>query len=126
MIKWTSRSAGTAASISFRNWCWAHARRKFVDQHKASGSPIAREAIKRVAVLYRVEAEAKAMTDEDRHTHRQQHAVPALRAIKAWLATAKANGHEPQARLTDVLTRLSTTLDRDIATLLSHTRQPIA
>ena len=28
--------------------CWAHARRKFVDQHKASGSPIACEAIERI------------------------------------------------------------------------------
>jgi len=182
--------------------CWAHARRKFVDQHKASGSPIAREAIERIAVLYRIEAEAKAMTVENRHAHRQQYAVPALRTIKAWLddlrpqvagnsgtanaidytlrrwpalaryaddgaypidnnpienairpialgrknwlfagsetagqraaaimsllATAKANGHEPQAWLTDVLTRLPTTLDRDIGRLLPCSWQPIA
>jgi transposase len=174
--------------------CWAHARRKFVDQHKASGSPIAREAIERIAVLYRIEAEAKAMTVDERHAYRQQRAMPALRSIKAWLdeirpqvagnsgtahaidytlrrwpalvrygddgsypidnnpienairpialgrknwlfagseiagkraaaimsllATAKANGHEPHAWLTDVLTRLPTTLDRDIDTLL--------
>ena len=36
---------------------WAHARRKFVGQHKISGSPIALEAIERVAVLYRIKAE---------------------------------------------------------------------
>ena len=182
--------------------CWAHARRKFVDQHKASGSPIAREAIERIAVLYRIEAEAKALTIDDRYDYRQRHAVPALRAIKAWLddlrpqvagnsgtanaidytlrrwpalaryaddgafpidnnpienairpialgrknwlfagsetagkraaaimsllATAKANGHEPQAWLTDVLTRLPTTLDRDIGMLLPCSWQPIA
>lgn len=179
--------------------CWAHARRKFVDQHKASGSPIAREAIKRIAVLYRIEAEAKDMTTDERHVHRQHHAVPALRQIRAWLdelrpkiagnsgtaraidytlrrwpalaryaddgaypidnnpienairpvalgrknwlfagsesagkraaaimsllATAKAAGHEPQAWLTDVLTRLPTTLDRDIDTLLPYSWQ---
>lgn len=34
------------------------------------------------------------------------------------LATAKANGLEPHAWLTDVLTRLPTTKDRDIVTLL--------
>lgn len=39
-------------------------------------------------------------------------------AIMSLLATAKANGHEPHAWLTDVLTRLPTTLDRDIETLL--------
>jgi transposase len=151
---------------------------------------------------YRIEAEPKAMTDEQRHTHRQQHAVPALRAIKTWLnelrpqvagssgmanaidytvrrwdalaryaddgahpidnnpienairpialgrknwrfagsetvgkcaaavmsllATAKANGHEPQMWLTDMLTGLPTTLDRDINSLLPHCWQPIA
>ena len=36
------------------------------------------------------------------------------------LATTKANGHEPQAWLTDVLTRLPTTFDRDIDTLLPY------
>ncbi len=180
--------------------CWAHARRKFVDQHKASGSLLAREAIERIAVLYRIEAEAKGMTADERHAHRQQYAVPTLHAIKTWLdalrpqvagnsgtahaidytlrrwpalarytdhgafpidnnpienairpialgrknwlfagsetagqraaaimsllATAKANGHEPQAWLTDVLTRLPTTLDRDIGTLLPLRNTP--
>ena len=40
------------------------------------------------------------------------------------LATAKANGHEPQAWLTDVLPRLPTTLDRDIDTLLPLRNTP--
>ena len=39
-------------------------------------------------------------------------------AIMSLIATAKANGIEPHAWLTDVLTRLPTTKDRDIATLL--------
>lgn len=47
-------------------------------------------------------------------------------AIMSLLATAKANGHEPHAWLTDVRTRLPTTLDRDIGTLLSHSWQPAA
>ncbi len=42
------------------------------------------------------------------------------------LATAKANGHDPYAWLTDVLTRLPTMLNRDIDSLLPdrwvHTR----
>lgn len=39
-------------------------------------------------------------------------------AIMSLIATAKANGIEPHAWLTDVLTRLPTTQDRDIASLL--------
>ena len=42
-------------------------------------------------------------------------------AIMSLIATAKANGHDPHAWLTDVLTRLPTTLDRDIGDLLPHT-----
>lgn len=40
------------------------------------------------------------------------------------LATSKANGHDPHAWLTDMLTRLPTTLDRDIGTLLPISWQP--
>jgi hypothetical protein len=31
--------------------CWAHARRKFYDLHEATGSPIAAEALRRIAEL---------------------------------------------------------------------------
>lgn len=174
--------------------CWVHARRKFFEQYKASGSALAKEALARIAVLYRIEEEAAPMGASARQAYRQQHAVPVLHAFKAWLieqrqttvgqsntakamdytlkrwdalvryiddgrypidnnpvenairpialgrknwlfvgaeraghraaaimgllATAKANGLDPHAWLTDVLTRLPTTLDRDINTLL--------
>lgn len=180
--------------------CWAHARRLFVDQHKASGSPVAAEAIARVATLYRLEAQAKDLTGEARRAYRQHHAVPVLATMKVWLttlrpqilgqsgtaraidytlrrwealvryvengdypmdnnpienairpialgrknwlfagsetagkraaaimsllATAKANGLEPHAWLTDVLSRLPTTKDRDIDTLLPLRNTP--
>jgi transposase len=45
-------------------------------------------------------------------------------AIMSLLATAKANGHDPHAWMSDVLTRLPTTLDRDIQMLLPHCWQP--
>ena len=44
--------------------------------------------------------------------------------IMGLLATAKANGHEPHAWLSDVLTRLPTTKDSEIGTLLPHTWRP--
>ena len=37
----------------------AHVRRKFVDVHRAQGSAIADEAIRRIAQLYAVEKEAR-------------------------------------------------------------------
>jgi transposase len=174
--------------------CWVHARRKFFEQYQASGSALAKEALARIAELYRIEADAAGMEASARLAHRQQHARPVLHAFKAWLveqrtttvgqsntakamdytlkrwdalaryvedgrypidnnpvenairpialgrknwmfvgaeragrraadimgllATAKANGLDPHAWLTDVLTRLPTTLDRDIHTLL--------
>lgn len=45
-------------------------------------------------------------------------------AIMSLLATAKANGHEPHAWLLDVLTRLPTTLSRNLGQLLPHQWQP--
>ena len=180
--------------------CWAHARRKFVDLHKASGSAIAHQAIGRIAALYQIEAKARDLDAAARHEYRQRHAVPLVHELRVWLdtlrptvvgnsgtanaidytlrrwaaltrylddgrypidnnpienairpialgrknwlfagsetagqraaaimsllATAKANGRDPHAWLTDVLTRLPTTKDRDIQTLLPHRWQP--
>jgi len=174
--------------------CWAHARRTFVDAHKASGSPLAKEAIERIAGLYAIEAKLRDLNDATRRRERRHHLAPRLEAFKHWLdelqpkalgnsglrravdytrrrwdalvrilddgawpidnnpienairpiavgrknwlfagsetagrraaaimsliATAKANGLEPHAWLTDVLTRLPTTKDRDIDSLL--------
>ena len=174
--------------------CWAHARRKFFDAHKASGHPLAAEALRRIGELYAIEAKLRDLDDDTRGVERQRHLGPWLAAFKAWLdaartdtlghsgvrqaidytlkrwnalarivddgawpidnnpienairpialgrknwlfagsetaarraaaimsliATAKANGLEPHAWLTDTLTRLPTTKDRDIASLL--------
>ena len=35
--------------------CWAHTRRRFYDVHQATGSPIAAEALRRIAALYAIE-----------------------------------------------------------------------
>lgn len=180
--------------------CWAHARRKFVDLHKASGSTIANEAIQRIATLYRIESELRDRDPDERQRNRQQHAKPVIDDLHRWLttlrpqvlgasgtltaidytlkrwaaltrylddgrypidnnpienairpialgrknwlftgshtagvraaaimsllATAKANDHDPHAWLTDVLTRLPTTLDRDIEDLLPQCWKP--
>ena len=35
--------------------CWSHTRRKFYEVHQATGSPIAAEALRRIAELYAIE-----------------------------------------------------------------------
>ena len=42
--------------------CMAHVRRKFVDVHRSQGSPIAEEAIRRIAELYAVEKAGPRLT----------------------------------------------------------------
>ncbi|MGH8147928.1 MAG: IS66 family transposase [Rhodanobacteraceae bacterium] len=174
--------------------CWAHARRKFFDTWKASGSELAKVTVERIGELYAIEAELRPLADDARGRERQRLLAPKLAAFKAWLddlapkvlgnsglaraiaytqkrwpalarvvddgrypidnnaaervirpiaigrknwlfagsetagkraaaimsliATAKANGIEPHAWLTDVLTRLPTTKQRDIDALL--------
>ena len=35
--------------------CWAHVRRKFFDVHKSNGSPIAKQALEKIGVLFDIE-----------------------------------------------------------------------
>lgn len=65
--------------------CWVHARRKFFELHKANKSEIAAEALQRIAALYRIEQQAREMSVEDRHAHRQHHARPLVDALFEWL-----------------------------------------
>ena len=65
--------------------CWAHVRRKFYDIAQGSPSPIAAEALKRIAVLYRIETEIRGQSAEARRAARQDRAKPAVEALKAWL-----------------------------------------
>ncbi len=65
--------------------CWAHARRKFFDAHKASGSPVAKEALQHIGALYAIEASLRDLTPEARGRERRRRLVPKLDALKRWL-----------------------------------------
>lgn len=65
--------------------CLAHIRRKFFDLHAANGSPVAEEALRRIAQLYAIEQDAAGMQPAGRLANRQEHTVPALAAMHAWL-----------------------------------------
>ena len=56
--------------------CLAHARRKFDELVKANASPVAAQAIQRIAWLYRIEADARDLSCEQRLQMRQDRAKP--------------------------------------------------
>ncbi|GAB1481036.1 IS66 family transposase [Paracoccaceae bacterium] len=65
--------------------CMAHVRRKFVDIHRSYGSPIAAEAIGRIAQLYAVEKEARGSPPGVRVELRKAHAAPVFNDLEVWL-----------------------------------------
>ncbi len=69
--------------------CLAHARRKFVDVYEATDSPVAKQAIVRIAALYQIEREfdesAHAGSTLERERYRRARAAPLLEAFQAWL-----------------------------------------
>ena len=65
--------------------CWAHVRRKFFDVHAATGSPLAKEALDRIAAIYVIEAQIKGKPPDERLGYRTTHAVPLIAQLKAWL-----------------------------------------
>jgi transposase len=65
--------------------CLAHSRRKFNELFKANASPVAAQAIQRIAMLYRIEADARPLTSEQRLQMRQERAKPLWEEFHAWL-----------------------------------------
>ena len=43
-------------------YCWAHCRRRFFEIAQKRPAPIAREALRRIAALYEIEAEIRGQT----------------------------------------------------------------
>ena len=72
--------------------CWAHARRKFYELMQTGNSPIAEEAIRRIAELYEVEARIRGRPAQQRAEIRKQEALPLLQAMKAWLTETLSKG----------------------------------
>ena len=65
--------------------CLAHIRRKFTDIFQADGSPIAEEAIRRIAELCGVEKQARGRPPDERVQLRQADAAPVFDDLEAWL-----------------------------------------
>ena len=65
--------------------CWAHVRRKFYDLQVAHKSPIAQEALERIAALYAIEKEIRGRPPDERREIRQTRARPLLESLHEWL-----------------------------------------
>jgi transposase len=65
--------------------CWAHVRRKFFDIEQAHASPLAGDALKRIAELYVVESEIRGRPPEERKRVRQARSVPVITSLHDWM-----------------------------------------
>jgi len=65
--------------------CMAHVRRKFYDLEQAHASPIAAEALRRIAELYMIENEIRGCPPDERKQTRQTRARPLLDSMHQWL-----------------------------------------
>lgn len=65
--------------------CWAHTRRKFYDIHEATGSPIAAEALRRIAELYAIETEIRGRSAAERQGIRHTRSRSLVDAMRPWL-----------------------------------------
>jgi site-specific recombinase XerC len=70
--------------------CWAHVRRKFYDLKEAHKSPIAAEAVERIAPLYGIEEEIRGRAPDERRAVRDARSRPLLAAMHEWLEASLA------------------------------------
>ena len=74
---------GAAGAVQLA-FCWAHVRRKFFEFHHATQSPIAAEALRRIAELYAIEERVRGRPPDERRRVRQEESGPLVEALKAW------------------------------------------
>jgi transposase len=65
--------------------CWAHVRRKFFDEHKSNGSPIARQALTKIGELFEIERAISGRAPGQRQMVRMESAKPKLDALALWM-----------------------------------------
>jgi transposase len=70
--------------------CWAHVRRKFFDLEQAHGSPVAKEALTRIAELYAIEKDMRGRSPGERREVRRTRSRPLLEAMHEWLKATMA------------------------------------
>ncbi|HEX6687788.1 MAG TPA: IS66 family transposase [Solirubrobacterales bacterium] len=64
--------------------CWAHLRRDFHDVWKATGSPVAQDALERIGRLYDIEREITGQSAERRRDVRRTRSRPHVDGFRTW------------------------------------------
>jgi transposase len=64
--------------------CWAHTRRKFYEVAETTGSPVAAEALRRIAELYAVETDVRGQSPAHRLAARRSRSKPVAEAMRLW------------------------------------------
>lgn len=82
--------------------CWAHARRKFYELQQATGSPVAAEALRRIAEFYAIETAIRSHATHVRQGVRQSRSLPLVTAVKVWLEKQLAQ-IRPRGGLADAI-----------------------
>ncbi len=72
---------GPPVTLAF---CWSHVRRGFYDPAKSGTSPIATEALVRIAALYRIETEIRGKDPAERLAKRQELSRPLVTDLRLW------------------------------------------
>jgi transposase len=88
--------------------CWAHARRKFHDLYQAHRSPVAKEALERIAQLYAIENDIRGRSPAQRREAREAKSRPLLEAMHTWLKATMAK----MSRKSDVALAIHYALER--------------
>ena len=78
-------------------FCLAHARRKFTDLHKQTGSAFTAEVIERFGKIYAIEAEIRDTSAAERLAVRQARSAPLMAELKSFLE-AQLSGLSNKAR----------------------------
>ncbi len=67
--------------------CWAHVRCKFYDLQQSHASPVASEALQRIAALCGIEKDIRGRPPDERREVRNQQARPLLESLRQWFET---------------------------------------
>ncbi len=80
-------------------FCWSHVRRKFYDLAKDKAAPIANEALRRIAALYRIETDIRGSRAEHRRAIRDTESRGLVSDLHAWFEAqiVKLPGRSPTA-----------------------------
>ena len=93
------RTGGKPVQLAY---CWAHARRKLHEVYQRDGSPIAAEGIRRIAQLYKIEADIRGKAPDERLAVRQTQTAPLVAEFRQWL-TQHRERVSPKSRLGEKL-----------------------